>query len=69
MWKDPVVTEVRKAGEKLAKKAKNNLRTYFKNLRKAETKYQVQIAEKGPTYKFISRKATKCLSVKNTETN
>lgn len=32
-WEDPIVSEVRKAGEELAKKANYDLHTFFENLR------------------------------------
>ncbi len=38
MWKDPIVQEVRKAGEELAKRAGYDLHTFFQNLRKNEKK-------------------------------
>lgn len=34
MWKDPIVQEARKAGEKLARQADYNLHTFFQKLRK-----------------------------------
>jgi len=58
MWKDPVVTEVRRAGEKLAKRANNNLHTFFKNLRKAGEEYQAQISYKAKTHKPGVRRIT-----------
>ena len=36
MCDDPVVKEVRKAGEELARKANYNVHTFFENLRKKE---------------------------------
>lgn len=36
MWQDPIVQEVRKAGEELAKQAKYELHTFFQNLRNNE---------------------------------
>lgn len=38
MWKDPIVEEVRKAGEELARRANYDLHTFFENLRKNEKK-------------------------------
>jgi hypothetical protein len=38
MWTDPIVKEVREAGEELAKKAGYDLHTFFKNLRENEKK-------------------------------
>ena len=32
MWKDPIVQEVRKAGEELARQADYNLHTFFQKL-------------------------------------
>ncbi len=36
MWKDPIVQEARKAGEKLARQANYNLHIFFQKLRKSE---------------------------------
>lgn len=38
MWRDPIVQEVRKAGEELAKQADYDLHTFFQNLRNNEKK-------------------------------
>lgn len=38
MWKDPIVQNVRKAGEELAKKANYDLHVFFQNLRNNEKK-------------------------------
>ncbi len=46
MWKDPIVQDVRKAGEMLAKKANYNLHTFFNNLRKKENKKNPKIVSK-----------------------
>jgi len=46
MWKDPIVQDVRKAGEELAKKANYDLRLFFENLRNNERKRK---------YKVVSR--------------
>jgi hypothetical protein len=43
MWKDPIVDEVRKAGEQLAKEAKYDLHTFFENMRRNEKKRKVKI--------------------------
>ncbi len=43
MWEDPIVAEVRKAGEKLAEEANYNLHTFFKNLRKKEIEHKSKI--------------------------
>jgi len=36
MWQDPIVQDVRKAGEELARRANYNLHTFFQNLRSNE---------------------------------
>ena len=38
MWKDPIVEEVRKAGEELAKKSNYNLQSMLQSLRESEKK-------------------------------
>lgn len=38
MWKDPIVEEVRKAGEELAKKSNYSLQDMLQNLRESEKK-------------------------------
>ena len=38
MWEDPIVNEVRKASEDLAKQANYDLHTFFQNLRNNEKK-------------------------------
>ncbi len=46
MLKDPIIREVRKAGEELAKQANYDLYTFFQNLRNNEKKRD---------YKVVSR--------------
>jgi hypothetical protein len=46
MWKDPIVEEVRKAGEELFKQANYDLHTLFENIRKSQ---------KGRNIKVVSR--------------
>lgn len=46
MWEDPIVNEIREAGENLAKQANYDLHTFFQNLRNNEKKQK---------YKIISR--------------
>ena len=46
MWKDPIVKDVRKAGEELAKQANYDLHIFFQNLRNNEKK---------SNYKVVSR--------------
>jgi hypothetical protein len=43
MWKDPIVEEVRKAGEELARRANYDLHTFFENLRKNEKKRKARV--------------------------
>lgn len=40
MWKDPIVEEVRNAGDKLVKEAGNNLHNFCEMLRKKEKNIQ-----------------------------
>lgn len=46
MWQDPIVKDVRKAGEMLAKEANYDLHTFFQNLRNNEKKQNVKIISK-----------------------
>lgn len=46
MWQDPIVQEVRKAGEELAKQANFNLHTFFQNLRNNEKKKHSKIVSR-----------------------
>jgi len=46
MWIDPIVQEVREAGEELARKANYDLHTFFENLRENEKKRQVKVVSK-----------------------
>ena len=43
MWKDPIVQEVRKAGEELAERANYNLRDLFQRLRANEKKSKAKV--------------------------
>jgi len=45
MWKDPIVQEVRKAGEELAEEANYSLRDLFQRLRDNEKKSKVKIVK------------------------
>ena len=47
MWQDPIVQEVREAGEKLAKQANYNLHTFFQNLRKNERERDSQVVSRS----------------------
>lgn len=46
MWKDPIVQNVRKAGEELAKKANYDLHIFFQNLRNNEKKQKYEIVSR-----------------------
>lgn len=46
MWEDPIVQEVRKAGEELAKQANYNLHTFFQNLRNTEKKSHSKVVSR-----------------------
>ena len=43
MWKDPIVQEVRKAGEELAKKSNYDLSRLFQSLRNNEKKSKAKV--------------------------
>ena len=47
MWQDPIVKEVRKAGEELAKKNHYNIEDLFQNLRDNEKKSKARVASKS----------------------
>jgi len=46
MLNDPIVNEVREAGEELAKRANYNLHTFFQNLRNNEKKHQRKVVSR-----------------------
>jgi hypothetical protein len=46
MWKDPIVEEVRKAGEELFKQANYDLHTLFENIRKSQKERNVKVVSK-----------------------
>jgi hypothetical protein len=45
MYEDPIVTEVRKAGQALADQAKGDLHTFFQLLREAQQQYQDRLVQ------------------------
>lgn len=47
MWKDPIVQEVRKAGEELAKKSNYSLQDMFQSLRNNEKKSNAKVQTRG----------------------
>ncbi len=46
MWQDPIVQDVRKAGEALAKQANYDLHTFFQNLRNNEKKRNSKVVSR-----------------------
>ena len=46
MWQDPIVEEVRKAGEELARRANYDLHTFFENLRKSQSKRNARVVSR-----------------------
>ena len=46
MWQDPIVEEVRKAGEELARRANYDLHTFFENLRKNQSKHNDKVVSR-----------------------
>jgi len=58
MWKDPIVQEVRKAGEELAKEANYNLHTFFQKLRKKEKERTYEVPKR-----IVSKKKIKILQL------
>ncbi len=45
MYEDPIVTEVREAGQALAEQAKGDLHQFFQNLREAQKQYQDRLVQ------------------------
>ena len=45
MYEDPIVTEVRKAGQALAEQAEGDLHTFFENLREVQQNYQDRLVQ------------------------
>ena len=45
MYEDPIVTEVRNAGQALAEQAEGNLHTFFQLLREAQKQYQERLVQ------------------------
>jgi len=46
MWKDPIVQEVRKAGEELARQSNYSLRGLFQSLRNNEKKSKAKVQKR-----------------------
>lgn len=47
MWQDPIVQEVRQAGEELARLADYDLHTFFQKLREKEKERKVEIVSRA----------------------
>ena len=47
MWKDPIVQEVRNAGEQLAQTANYKIEKFFENLRKNEKALGLKVVSKS----------------------
>jgi hypothetical protein len=45
MYEDPIVTEVRKAGQALAEQAEGDLHTFFQRLREAQQQYRDRLVQ------------------------
>ena len=45
MYEDPIVTEVRKAGQALAEQAEGDLHTFFQLLREAQQQYRDRLVQ------------------------
>jgi len=60
MHADPIVTEVRKAGQILAEQAQGDLHTFFRHLRKAQQQYRDRLVQaprqEHPTIVFSPRR-------------
>jgi len=46
MWKDPIVEEVRKAGDELFKQANYDLHTLFENIRKSQNERNIKVVSR-----------------------
>jgi hypothetical protein len=55
MWRDPIVQDVRKAGEELAKQANHDLHTFFQNLRNNEKKRKHKVISRLKKQTTFSR--------------
>ena len=51
MYEDPIVTEVRDAGQRLADQAEGNLHLFFQRLREAQKQYEERLVQ-GPRRPF-----------------
>lgn len=48
MYKDPIVAEVRKAGQVLAEQAGGDVHVFFQQLRNAQEQYRSRVVESPP---------------------
>ena len=53
MYEDPIVTEVRTAGQVLAEQAGGDLHTFFQRLREAQKQYSERLVQ-APLRPFVS---------------
>ena len=56
MLSDPIVQEVREAGEMLAREAGNNVHRYFEMLREAQSRYGKPLVRKPVPQSGLPRK-------------
>jgi hypothetical protein len=56
MWKDPIVEEVRKAGEKYAAKFDYDLKRMFEDIKKREQEHPERLAKLKPAKPRKQRK-------------
>lgn len=55
MWKDPIVLEVRRAGEALAEQSDYDLEVFFQNLRKKEKKRNTKVVSRAVLNQGLSK--------------
>lgn len=55
MWKDPIVLEVRRAGEALAEQSDYDLEVFFQNLRKKEKKRNTKVVSRAALNQGLSK--------------
>jgi hypothetical protein len=56
MWEDPIVSEVRKVGEELARMADGDVHTFFSNLKSAQARYKERLTRLGMNDKPLHEK-------------
>ena len=55
MWKDPIVLEVRRAGEVLAEQSDYDIEVFFQNLRKKEKKRNTKVVSRAVLNQGLSK--------------